>query len=118
MTESILTSIKKLLGIMEEDKSFDADLIIFINSAFSILTQIGIGPVSGYRIEDKNDVWSEIIPNDKSLEDIKEYVFIKVKLVFDPPLSSSTLSAYKETLRELEFRINASVDHNKEQMEV
>lgn len=114
MTESILTSIKKLLGIMEEDKSFDADLVMFINSAFSILAQIGIGPSSGYKIKDKNNTWSEFVPEEKALETIKEYTFLKVKLVFDPPLSSATMTSYKETLRELEFRINAEVDHKQE----
>lgn len=102
--DSILTSIKKSLNIAEDDTHFDTDVIININSAISILTQIGVGPAEGYSIVDKNNVWSELF-TDKRLNLIKTYLYLKVKLVFDPPLSSAAIDAIKEIIAEDEWRI-------------
>ena len=88
-TDSILTSIKKLLGISEEYEHFDADLIMHINSVFSILAQIGVGSSDGFMIEDKNAIWKDFIDNEAKLMLVKSYMHLKVKLLFDPPLSSS-----------------------------
>ena len=108
--ESILTSVKKMLGIVEEYEHFDADLIMHINSVLSILTQLGVGPSEGFSITDKTTTWSEFIPTNKNLESVKTYVYMKVKLIFDPPLSSSVSEAMNRMISELEFRILIEAD--------
>jgi len=109
--ESILTSIKKLLGITEEYTHFDSDLIIHINTALGVLTQLGVGPTNGFSIEDEEDLWSDFIGEDHRLEFIKSYVHLKVKLIFDPPLSSAVIESIKETISELEWRIQVQADN-------
>ena len=89
ITDSVLTSIKKLLGIAEEYEHFDADLIMHINSVFSILTQLGVGPSKGFMIEDKNATWKDFISDESKYMLVKSYMHLKVKLLFDPPLSSA-----------------------------
>lgn len=106
ITDSILTSVKKMLGIVEEYEHFDADLIMHINSVLAILTQIGIGPPDGFMIEDKTVEWSEFIGESAELTMVKSYVFLKVKLLFDPPLSTAVLECYKTQISEYEFRLN------------
>ena len=108
--DSILTSIKKLLGITEEYENFDQDIIMHINSAFMILNQLGVGPKSGFSINDKSSTWNEFIPESSNLEAVKTYVHLKVKLMFDPPLSSTVIEAIKSQINELEWRLNVSVD--------
>lgn len=108
--ESILTSIKKMLGIAEEYTHFDADLIMHINSVFTILTQIGVGPSEGFSIEDDTDVWTDFIQDNKRLESVKSYTYMKVKLLFDPPLSSSVIESMNRIISELEWRIQVAAD--------
>ena len=114
--ESILTSIKKLLGIAEEYTHFDADLIIHINSVLSILTQIGVGPSEGFSIKDESSVWGDFIPENSNLELpairelIKSYVYMKVKLLFDPPLNSAVIESTNRIISELEWRIQVAAD--------
>ena len=108
--ESILTSIKKMLGITEEYEQFDADLIMHINSVFSILTQLGVGPSEGFSIKDKTDVWSDFIPDDPRLESVKSYVYMKVKLLFDPPLSSTVMESMNRMISEFEWRLNVQAE--------
>ena len=108
--ESILTSIKKILGIAEEYTQFDMDLIIHINSVLSILTQIGVGPSEGFSIKNKNEVWTDFIPDDVRLELVKSYVYMKVKLLFDPPLSSAVIESLNRTISEFEWRIQVASD--------
>lgn len=108
--ESILTSIKKLLGIAEEYKHFDADLIMHINSVLSILTQIGVGPSEGFLIEDDNMVWTDFVPKNPKLELIKSYTHQKVKMLFDPPASSAAIEATNRMIGELEWRIQVIAD--------
>lgn len=105
MEESILSSIKKLLGITEEYEHFDADIIIHINSVFMILNQIGIGPDKGFSIKDKNAKWSDYVNTDYNLEGIKSYVYMKVKLMFDPPASSVVTESINKMISELEWRL-------------
>lgn len=105
MSESILTSIKKLLGITEEYEQFDPDIIMHINSVFMILTQMGVGPSKGFRISDKTAVWSDYITDDQNLDSVKSYIHLKVKLLFDPPLSSSVMECMKQLISELEWRL-------------
>ena len=109
---SILTSIKKLLGITESCTDFDTDIIMHINTVLMTLNQLGIG-TEGFQIEDKNAVWSEFIESDK-LAATKSYVHLRVKLLFDPPLNSAIIEAIKESIRELEWRLNVRVEFESE----
>lgn len=104
--ESILTSIKKMLGITEDYEHFDSDLIMHINSVFSILTQLGVGPSTGFSIKDKTDVWRDFISDDPRLESVKSYIYMKVKLLFDPPLSSTVMESMNRMISEFEWRLN------------
>lgn len=105
--ESILTSIKKLLGIAEEYTQFDADIIMHINSVFMTLTQLGVGPSEGFYIDDASEVWTDFISEPTKLQAVKTYIYLKVRLLFDPAsLGSATLSAYERQIQELEWRLN------------
>ena len=108
--ESILTSIKKLLGISEDYTQFDSDLIMHINTVFLNLTQLGVGPEEGFSIQNENDSWSDFIDNNAQLQAVKSYMYLKVKLLFDPPLSSSVIESMNRMISELEFRLNVAVD--------
>ena len=108
--DSILTSIKKLLGIAEDYEHFDQDLIIHINSVLSVLTQLGVGPSEGFSIEDENATWKDFIPEDKRLSSIRSYVYMKVKLLFDPPLSSSVMESMNRMISEFEWRLNVAAE--------
>lgn len=110
MDESILSSIKKLLGITKEYTQFDTDIIIHINAALSILTQLGVGPAEGFSISDKTATWSDFISDSKRLESVKSYVYLKVRLLFDPPTSSAVADSMNRLISELEWRINVTVD--------
>lgn len=108
--ESILTSIKKLLGIAEEYKHFDDDLIMHINSVFLVLTQLGVGPATGFMIEDDTNEWVEFISESALLQTVKSYMYLKVKVLFDPPLSSTTLQSMTNIINEFEWRIRLAVE--------
>ena len=108
--ESILTSIKKLLGITEEYDQFDPDIIMHINSVFMILTQLGVGPAEGFSIEDDTAVWTDFIQDVKKLESVKTYIYLKVKLAFDPPLSSAVIESMDRLINELEWRLNVAAE--------
>ena len=108
--ESILTSIKKLLGITEEYDQFDPDIIMHINSVFMILTQLGVGPAEGFSIEDDTAVWTDFIQDVKKLESVKTYIYLKVKLAFDPPLSSAVIESMNRLINELEWRLNVAAE--------
>lgn len=111
ISESILTSIKKLLGIDENYTHFDADIVMHINSVFSILTQLGVGPANGFSISGKDETWSAFItdkPNIFSL--VKSYVYMKVRLLFDPPLSSAAIESINRQISEFEWRLFVAAD--------
>ena len=108
--DSILTSIKKLLGIDEAYEHFDPDLIMHINSVLAILTQLGVGPENGFSISDKAAVWSDFIPDSPKLGFIKSYMNLKVRLLFDPPLGSAVIEAINRQIGELEWRIQVEAD--------
>lgn len=112
--DSILTSIKKLLGITEEYTHFDPDIITHINSAFFTLTQLGVGPSEGFSIKDSSATWADFLSNtnSKNLEAVKSYVYLKVKLLFDPPLTSSVTEAIKSQISEYEWRLNVEADNS------
>lgn len=107
--DSILDSIKKLLGIDESYDVFDVDIMIHINSALMSLTQIGVGPESGFFITSSEETWSDFIGSNINVEAVKTYIYLKVRLVFDPP-AGSLLDSIKEQIRELEWRLNVAVD--------
>lgn len=110
--DSILTSIKKLLGVTEEYEQFDPDIIMHINTAFVILTQLGVGPSKGFAIDDKFDTWNDFIPaNDLRFNSVKTYVYMRVKLMFDPPLSSAVMASMERQITELEWRLNSAADY-------
>lgn len=102
--ESILNSTKKLLGIFSSVDAFDTELILHINSVLSALVQMGIGPSEGYAITDAENTWSQFLGNDKRLESVKTYVFMRVRLLFDPPSNSSVIQAYENQIKEFEWR--------------
>ena len=108
--ESILTSIKKLLGITEEYEHFDADVIMHINSVLMILTQLGVGPPEGFFIQDETSTWTDFVPDTMKIEAIKSYMYLKVKLLFDPPPSSAVMESYNRQISELEWRITSEAE--------
>lgn len=112
--DSILTSIKKLLGIAEDYTHFDMDITMHINSAFSTLSQLGVVPVEGFTISDKNSKWSDFasVANISNIENVKMYVYLKTKLIFDPPTSGMVTDSITSTIRELEWRLNAQYETN------
>lgn len=103
--ESILTSIKRCLGIAESYIEFDPDLVVYINSAFAILLQLGIGPEDGFSISDGTEVWSDFFVDRVDLEHVKNYVYLRTRLIFDPPQTGYLVDAVKSQLSELEFRL-------------
>jgi hypothetical protein len=106
MNESILNSTKKVLGLAPDDHVFDADVIMLINSAFSTLHQLGIGPLQGFMIEDATATWDSFLLGDNRLNSVKTYVHLKVRSIFDPPATSFVLSAMQTQISELEWRLN------------
>lgn len=112
--DSILTSIKKLLGIPEEYTVFDADITLHINTVFGILTQLGVGPANGFSIMTEHEVWSDFLHEDPRLEMVKSFMHLKVKLLFDPPQSSALIQAMEKQAAELEWRISVTVDPGSE----
>lgn len=113
--ESILTSVKKSLGIAEDYTQFDTDIIMHINSVLMILTQLGIGPENGFAIEDKSAIWTDFIPDASDptvakIEAVKSYVYLRVRLLFDPPLSSAVIESINRQISEFEWRINITAE--------
>lgn len=111
--DSILTSIKKLLGPSASYTHFDPDIIMHINSVFADLWKLGVGPANGFRIEDDTSLWTDYIPNDDmTLESVKSYMYLRVKLLFDPPLNSAVLEAMKAQADKWEWLLcDASDNH-------
>ena len=104
MMESILISIKKLLGLMPEYTYFDDDIIVHINTAFAALNQLGVGPAEGFIIVDENSEWGDVT-TEKNLSMIKSYIYLKVRTLFDPPTSSVLMESINRNIAELEWRI-------------
>lgn len=111
MDDSILDSIKKILGMPPDYDAFDTDLVIHINSVFGILAQLGVGPAGGFSISDNTTLWKSYLGDSKDLEMVKSYIALKVRLVFDPPTIGAVMDATKEQIREYEWRLNVQVDH-------
>ena len=99
-----------MLGIAEDNTSFDTDIIAHINSTFLILNQLGVGPSSGFRIQDNTNTWDDFVKDNIQLNAVETYIYLKVKLVFDPPASSAVMEANKQMINELEWRLNTEAE--------
>lgn len=128
MADSILTSIKKIVGIAESDTSFDPDIIMHVNTIFSVLNQLGIGPTTGFMIEDATPTWDDFLSIkqvgqlqadgtitytdeqlagiNKLLNMVKTYAYLRVRLIFDPPQTSFVIESVNEQIKELEVRMS------------
>ena len=110
VTESILDSTKAALGIVPGYNAFDNQIIMYINTAFSTLHQLGVGPDEGFSIEDNTTTWTDYLQGKRLLNMVITYVHMNVRLMFDPPANSFATTAMKEQMKELEWRINVQVD--------
>lgn len=106
MLDSILDSTKKVLGIDAEFDAFDVDVIMHINSAFATLNQLGLGPAEGFMIEDRQAVWGDYLEDDLNLNSVRNYVYLKVRIIFDPPATSFTLQSLEKQLEEFTYRLS------------
>ena len=106
MENSILISTKKILGLAEDYTAFDLDIITHINTAFSTLTQLGVGPVEGFMIEDERTEWDDYLNDDNQLNSVRSYVFLRVRQLFDPPTTSYLIDAMEKQIEQLEWRLN------------
>lgn len=113
METSILNSTKKVLGLDSSYTAFDLDIITAINSAFSILHDLGLGPIEGFMIEDETAEWSDFLGVPMhSMNLVKTYVYLKARMAFDPPTTSFLIQATNEQLREYEWRLNVSREND------
>lgn len=111
MDESILESIKALLGPDASYDAFDPDIIIHINSALSVLHQLGVGPSGGFAVTGYDETWDDFIGDTSyPLNMVKTYIYMKVRIAFDPPTNPSVLTAFQESCKEYEWRLNVAVD--------
>lgn len=107
--ENILDSIKKLLGIDETDLNFDQELIMHINSVFMVLNQLGVGPVEGFKISNE-EIWTDFVGTRLDLESVKSYIYLKVRLLFDPPQNSFLVGSIEKQIEEHEWRLQVQVE--------
>lgn len=108
--ESILTSVKKLLGIAEEYTQFDADIIMHINTVFMTLCQMGVGPSTPFQITGSSELWNNFSDDVETMNAVKTYVYMKVRLIFDPPQSGTLMESLKQLIDEYEWRLNVLKD--------
>lgn len=111
--DSILGSVAKSIGVESDYDYFDQDLVLCINAALSTLLQLGVGPKRGLRIYDRSTTWDQFIQDDERIGMIEEYVVMRVRLMFDPPLNAAVIEAMKEQIKEFEWRLNVAVDPGK-----
>jgi len=113
MEQSILISTKKILGLTEDYTVFDQDIITHINTAFSTLTQLGVGPSAGFMIEDESSEWDEFITiEDNNYNSVRSYVYLRVRMLFDPPTTSYLIDAMERQIQELEWRLSVYREGN------
>lgn len=108
--DSILASIKERIGIAEDDNSFDTDIIDLVNSAFADLNDIGVGPSDGFSISNTQDLWDDFSEDVRVISSVKDFVYLTVKLTFDPPTQTSLLTSMENRLQKLEWRLNVKCD--------
>ena len=106
-----------MLGLSSEQKEFDVDIIVHINSVFSKLNELGVGTKETFSIQDEYALWDDFIQEDASFNDVKTYIYIKVRLIFDPPASSAAMKAMEETAKEIEWRLNCKAENLKNKEE-
>ena len=109
-SDSILNTVKDLIGTSLEDDSFDQEIMVHINAVFLTLQQLGVGPKEGFAIFDSESIWSEFIPDGTLQNQIKSYMYLKVKLLFDPPTNSTAVESFQRIANEYEFRINLAAE--------
>lgn len=110
LNDSILNSTKKLLGVAEDYDAFDTDIVMHINSVFNTLSQLGLRPTTGFAIEDEDAVWSDYIQDQKLLNSVKTYIYLRVRLLFDPPTTSFAIESFSKQIQEYEWRINVQLE--------
>lgn len=110
MTTSILNDVKHMLGVVPEETAFDSDIVIFINGVFGTLTQLGVGPIQGFQITDDTTTWDEFT-TDPRLNAVKSYIFICVKMQFNPPDTGFVLASMERQKTEMEYRLNVVADY-------
>lgn len=110
MEQSILRTVKKTLGIEPDDTSFDLDVITHINSVLTDLNQLGVGPDEGFMIEDDSAVWADFLTNVQRFNNVKTYIYFRLRLIWDPPKTSFEINAVNDQRKELEWRINVEVE--------
>ena len=110
MNDSILDTIKQLLGIQSDYTAFDTDIIVYINSVFMTLNQLGVGPTECFSIDGSGENWAEFVDKSIDLETVKTYIYLKVRTIFDPPSSSVVMEAMNKNISELEWRLNVQVE--------
>ena len=113
--ESVLTTIKKMLGIDEDYEHFDQDIIIHINTVLMTLNQLGAGPETPVAITNKDDTWYSTLGEIKNIEAVKTYIYLKVRILFDPPTSSFVLESMNRQADEYGWRLNIQSESNKEE---
>lgn len=113
MSDSILNSIKKVLGMTDDYTAFDLDVVMHINSVFSTLHQLGVGPDNGFMIEDATATWDTFLGDDPLLNQVKSYMYLRVRLLFDPPATSYLIQASERQASEMEWRMNVYVENKK-----
>ena len=111
MDESILNTVKALLGLEADYDAFDGEVLVFINTTFLPLSQLGVTSAQGFSVKDGTVLWSDLLGTTADLDAIKSYIYLKVRLLFDPPSSTAVLEAFSKQITELEFRINVSADN-------
>lgn len=109
MAESIINTIKKLLGIMVTDTAFDADIMVFINTALMTLNQLGVGTEGVYSVDSVDDKWSDFLIDPNAYPAVKSFIYLSVRLAFDPPTNSFVIASFERQLAELTFRLNVQV---------
>lgn len=108
--DSILDSVKKMLGVDLVDDSFDMELIIFINDVFSKLNQLAVGPTTTYVIDDRLDKWTDFLLDRTDLNMVKTYMYLQVRITFDPPTNPSLLENMMKRIQEYEWRLNVQAE--------
>lgn len=113
MSDNILASVKKICNVLEDDTSFDQELILFINSALMVIMQEWHGMDHAFRLEDGTETWDDLLGEDTDYEGVKELIGLKVKLMFDPPSNSAVIQAMNDQIKDLEWRLYLWKDNNR-----
>lgn len=113
MGASILFSIRKLLGGMSDDPAFETDLLIHINALLAVLTQLGVGPAEGMSIADGSTAWRDLLGDDPKWQIVQTWMYLRTKMIFDPPTIGTVADSMKKQADEYEWRISILADEEK-----